>query len=82
MADLGEQVEADRAADLGQGLQDGASEHAIIRILCRALDLGQEPDMVALIGLYGEAGLPQDGELDLSLVELHEDVNDDSVAVL
>ena len=71
MTNLGEQVEADRAADLGQGLQDGAGEHAIIRILRRALDLGQEPDVVALVGLYGEASLPQDGELDLSLVELH-----------
>ena len=61
MADLCEKVEADWATDLGESLEDSASEHAIVRVFGGCLYLRQKSDMVAGIGLDGLAGLFQDG---------------------
>ena len=61
MADLGEKVEADRATDLGESLEDGASEHAIVGVLGRCLYFRQKSDMVTGIGLDGLGGLFKEG---------------------
>ena len=61
MADLGEKVEAYWATDLGESLEDGASEHAIVGVLSRCLYFRQKSDMVTGIGLDGLAGLFKDG---------------------
>ena len=83
VADLREEVEAYRSADLGERLQDGPGQHSVIRaILEDALDLREEAYVVALVGCDGSLGCLLVGQVHLGDAELDEYIDDHAVRFL
>ena len=68
MADLCKEIEADWPTDLGKSLQDGSSEHSVLRILSCTLNLWQESNMVTLVCLDGLTSLLKGDYFDVSLI--------------
>ena len=84
MADLSEEIEADRSTDLTECLQDGPCKHSVVSIV-PSQDiryLREEPDVIALVSLNSFAGFSDIGQIYVSLIQLDDNVNDHSVALL